>query len=101
MLFARSRVFPHPVESGRIGQRKNWALAPAALSNQLLRSTRTRVLSAAAPDDDAKSDSADEPAQIGDAVCPEVGIEGMAHLFRDVRRVVLHAETLEKIATDS
>src|SRR5580704_8016959 len=58
-------------------------------------------LKAAAPDDDAKSDSADEPAQIRDVVCPEVGIKGMAQVFRDVRRVVLHAETLQKVATDS
>ena len=34
-------------------------------------------------------------------MCPEVGIEGMAQVFRDVRRVVLHAETLQKVATDS
>ena len=58
-------------------------------------------LKAAAPDDDAKSDSADEPAQIRDVVCPEVGIEGMAQVFRDVRRVVLHAETLQEVATNS
>ena len=34
-------------------------------------------------------------------MCPEVGIEGVAYRFWDVRRVVLHAETSQKIATNS
>jgi len=55
----------------------------------------------APPDDDAHRDPANEPAQIGHVVCPEVGIESMEHMFRDGRRVVLHAETLQKVASDS
>lgn len=32
---------------------------------------------------------------------PEIGIESVAYLLRDVRRVVFHAETLKKVADDS
>jgi hypothetical protein len=99
-------VTENPTLQAPQGESRRWGSIRVAHRSVLFKvslskSERRDCLDAVAPDDDAQSDPTDEPAQIGHIVCPEVGIEGMAYLFWDVRRVVLHAETLQKVATDS
>ena len=58
-------------------------------------------LAPASPHRYAQDQPADKSAYVRGRMRPEISVEGMANLFRDVRRVILHPKALQKVAADA